>query len=310
MNDRQLKYILAIAKEGNLSTAARKLYISQPSLSSMLEHVEAELDAKLFYRTSGGMKLTPAGVCYVQTAKTILGNLEDLNQQLSDFRDNRRGRMSIGCSPKKSDTVFPHILPKLKEQFPLYQFILVEDTMDELNEMLSMGDIDVAFLYSSFAVRNVKSVPFSHEEICLIVPMKFDTSSLPCNEKGQYVMTDYSVLRDTPFVLFKKGRDLRKMADKILADIDVTPHVLLETNTWQTCLAMVETGQAVSFLPINTPEARLALTERSALHTKQIVVGKSYHRSMSVYYRENMENTAVMRAFLSICSSFDANNPA
>ena len=35
-----------------------------------------------------------------------------------------------------------------------------------------------------------------------------------------------------------------------------------------------------------------------------------YHRSMSVYYRENMENTAVMRAFLSICSSFDANSPA
>jgi DNA-binding transcriptional LysR family regulator len=61
MNDRHLKYILAIAKQGSITVAAENLYISQSSLSSLLSMVEEELGAKIFDRSRVPLTLTYEG---------------------------------------------------------------------------------------------------------------------------------------------------------------------------------------------------------------------------------------------------------
>lgn len=73
MTDRQLKYLITLAEEGNMTTAAQKLFISQPSLSYLLGHVEQELGAELFHRNTTPLTLTEAGESYVETARKILG---------------------------------------------------------------------------------------------------------------------------------------------------------------------------------------------------------------------------------------------
>ena len=148
MNDRQLRYILTIAEEKNLTAAAKKLYISQPSLSNLLEHVETELNVKLFQRTPAGMILTDAGHLYVDTARQILGLLRSLDLKLDKTREFRHGSMSIGCSHQLSPFIFPKIVPAIRKQFPCFTLRLYEDRMSCLQEKLLAGELDIVFLYN------------------------------------------------------------------------------------------------------------------------------------------------------------------
>jgi len=72
MNLKQAHYIRTIAQEGSITAAAKKLYISQPSLSRYISRIEQMLGMPLFYRRNNGMELTEAGEVYVAYAKEIL----------------------------------------------------------------------------------------------------------------------------------------------------------------------------------------------------------------------------------------------
>ena len=71
MNEKHMQYILAVLREGSVTAAAKKLYISQPSLSQAIKAAEASLGAPIFDRTTDPMTLTPAGQLYVEAARQI-----------------------------------------------------------------------------------------------------------------------------------------------------------------------------------------------------------------------------------------------
>ena len=69
---REQEAFLAVAEENNITRAARKLHVSQPSLTQQLQRLEQELDAKLLIRTNSGVRLTEAGEAYLQMAKQMV----------------------------------------------------------------------------------------------------------------------------------------------------------------------------------------------------------------------------------------------
>ena len=72
MNLQQLKYVLAIYKEGSITKASHALFCAQPNLSSALKSLENELHIKIFERTPGGVELTPQGEAFISYAANIM----------------------------------------------------------------------------------------------------------------------------------------------------------------------------------------------------------------------------------------------
>lgn len=301
MNDRQLRYILTIAEEKNLTAAAKKLYISQPSLSNLLDHVETELNVKLFQRTPTGMILTDAGHLYVNSARQILGILRSLDLQLDETRKFRHGSISIGCSHQLSPFIFPKIIPAIRKQFPHYTLHLSEERMILLQEKLLSGELDIAFLYGGSSLSRIKNVPFSSERVCLLAPSWFDSEAVR-TVNGDEILTDFSVLAGQPFALFKKGHYLRKYNDMIFAENNFEPSVVLETDNWQTCITMVESGEAFSMLPYSPLTASVSASF-TKYRMRKIIPNGNYQRNLCICFREELENHAVVQALIQISKS-------
>lgn len=301
MNNRQLRYILTIAEEKNLTAAAKKLYISQPSLSNLLDHVETELNIKLFQRTPTGMTLTDAGRLYVDSARQILGILRNLDLRLDEIRNFEYGSISVGCSHQMSPFIFPKVIPAIRKRFPHYTVHLFEDRMERLQENLLSGELDIVFLYNEAPMPRIKNAFFSSERIYLLTPSWFDSDAIH-TINGVDTLTDFSVLDGQPFALFKKGHYLRQYTDAIFAENNFEPSIVLETSNWQTCITMVESGEAFSMLPYSPLTASVS-ADSINYHMRKIIPNGNYQRNLCICFREELEDHAVVQAFVQVSRS-------
>jgi DNA-binding transcriptional LysR family regulator len=297
MNERQLKYILTIAEEGNITSAAQKLYISQPSLSSLLAHVEGELGCKLFNRDLSPMTLTYAGECYVAAAKRILSVQKELQNQIDDILDYRKSRLIIGCSTQLSSLFFPAILPRFIKENPGVQIKLYEESVPVLEELLMSGVLELLFTNLVIDNKAFGSIPLYVEELVLLTPADFNPPGVAEREGCHFPVIDPGCFGQLPFVLFKHKHQLRKLADKIFADYEIQPKIFLETDNWELCFSLVEAGLAFTLLPYS-PLKKIQSESYNKIHFFSI--NGNYSRQLIAYYRKNMYHQRIIETFLDL----------
>nr|WP_312579209.1 LysR family transcriptional regulator [Sedimentibacter sp.] len=292
MNDRQLKYILAIAQERNLTTAAQKLYISQPSLSSMLAHIEEELGVKLFDRSVSPLMPTYAGEQYINSAEQILSIMTNLKHHLDRVADSLTGRLNIGCSSHFSSTLIPCIVPAFMNQYPDIQINLAEGERLYLEQKLISGNLDLIFTtLGGSENKNIEYIPLYKEEFVLISPLNYVPNSYSQSNGQRDIFIDLKELEDEPFVFMKSGHQLRFTIDRIFQDIGFTPKLLLETDNWMTCIRMAEEAMAFTILPnakFDTPIDRINIFR----------INPTHYRKMFLCIRKGAYHTKIMDEFI------------
>lgn len=109
------------------TSAARKLYIAQPSLSQSLQRIEENLGAKLFNRTPSGLTLTYAGERCYQMACQVLKIYSDFEAEISDINQLKTGRIVMGTTNHLGTVILPEILLEFKENSPSVELEILED---------------------------------------------------------------------------------------------------------------------------------------------------------------------------------------
>lgn len=101
-----------------MTAAARKLFVSQPSLSYLLSYVEKEVGTELFNRNTNPFALTPAGQSYIEAAHKILSIKREMENQISDLTASQQSTLRIGCGAQLSAVLYPQILPGFVRDCP------------------------------------------------------------------------------------------------------------------------------------------------------------------------------------------------
>lgn len=252
INFLNLEYFLVAAEELNFTRAAKRLYISQQSLSNHILNLEKEFDVTLFNRTTP-LTLTYAGQVLTQRARQILDLREETYHEIADIKDFSKGQLTIGVSHTRGRKILPEILPIYKERFPNIQLHLKEGNSSELDSDLLHGDVDLIIGMLPFRVENIETVPVCEEEILLVVPNGVLEKHIPgrleeIKEKLSQ-NTDLSLLKDCPFLLINRGNRVRTLADEMFEEAQVSPNIILETENIETVMALAAKGMGITFYP-------------------------------------------------------------
>ena len=108
MDLKQLEYFVTVINEGTISSAARKLNLSQPPLSAQMKSLEQEIGSQLFFRGPRQIELTEAGRILYERSKDILDLSSRTLQELSDYREGKSGVLRIGIVSSAHDKALSH----------------------------------------------------------------------------------------------------------------------------------------------------------------------------------------------------------
>ncbi len=309
INFLNLEYFLVAAEELNFTKAAKRLYISQQSLSNHIANLEKEFDVMLFNRTSP-LTLTYAGQALAAKARQILDLRDETYQEIQDIKDFTTGQLSIGVSHTRGRFILPEILPAYKSQFPGIELHLIEGNSSQLAASLLHGDIDLMIDLLPLNVENVETIPICQEDILLTVPDKVLDEVFPGRKediKNRLALSpDLKLLADCPFVLLKKGNRVRTIADEMFEDSQITPRIVLETENIETVLSLSCTGMGLTFYPkmfiANDPFSRsglAALSERFELNFYSLNYARA-HGTLGIGYHKGHYMSRATHEFIHI----------
>lgn len=146
MEIRVLRYFLEIAREGNMTRAARYLHVSQPTLSKQMKELEQELGKKLFRRGSSSVSLTNEGMLLRKRAEDILKMVDKTTDEFNSLDELTGGEIRIGCAESHQIKYLARIIKKFKEQYPLFRYHLSSGNTEQVTERLDKGIFDFAII--------------------------------------------------------------------------------------------------------------------------------------------------------------------
>src|SRR5882672_12120745 len=146
MDLKQLNYFLCLAREGNMTRAARQLNIVQPALSMQIAKLEKTFGKQLFDRAAHGVSLTPAGDTLVLLAATIVKEVDRAKEEMARLDGKISGRVSIGMITSAAQSTLAASSAKIAARYPEIQLLICEGYTDTLIDWVVSGELDVAII--------------------------------------------------------------------------------------------------------------------------------------------------------------------
>ena len=189
----RLRVLVAVARCGSVTAAARALNYAQPSVSHHLARLEAETGTKLIQRAGRGIRLTDAGRLLAERAAEVIGRLDAAENELAAYTGLRAGRLRLAAFPSALGTIVPAAAAILREHQPGVDLRLTEAEPPEALRMLRAGYVDVALVFRySPDVPGADGPDAENQEALMAVgnPAARPGMSLPDNVGGGIDLTE------------------------------------------------------------------------------------------------------------------------
>ena len=149
MEIRVLRYFLETAREGNMTRAAERLFISQPTMSKQLKELENELGAKLFIRSNYSIRLTEAGMLLRDRAEDIRSLVDKTEAEFKSLEETNSGDIFVGAPESEAMSLFAEAVYSLQKNYPKIRCNIYSGNLSDVCERLDKGLLDFAIVMSN-----------------------------------------------------------------------------------------------------------------------------------------------------------------
>ena len=294
MEFKQLEAFVAVVDYGSFSEAARKLYLTQPTISAHVRSLEEELHTKLILRTTKKTTITTRGYQLYDSAVRML---EIRNNLLENFTGVQKHMIDLAASTIPSSYLLPEILAAFGKTHPdIYFHSIQADSAESINRVLD-GTADLALVGQNTRDETCVFLPFCQDELVIATPITNHYLGL---QNKSVTFEDF--IKD-PVIIREKGSGTKKEMDLFLEQIGVTPsdlNVIARMNDLEGIKKSIVNGLGISIL-----SARSAIDLQK---TKQILLfpleESAHKRTFYIVYSKNRILKPHVRQFIQFVQNF------
>jgi DNA-binding transcriptional LysR family regulator len=264
MEIQPVRVFVAVAREGSLSAAARRLFRTQPTITMAVQKLERELGARLFERIGHGVRLTRAGQTFLESVGPLLEQWDRAGARLQESADGvLRGPVQVGAGEAAILYLLPRPIRSFLQRHPRVEVLVRHLTADDTLAMLRQGEIDFAIRSLPEPPAEMAYAPFRTVDRLLIAPRNHPIHRLK-------TLTAEALSRH-PFILPWPGSTTRKLIEGLFAERGLPLRVSLEAGGWETIKRYAGLGMGIGVVPdfcLEQTDRRLAVRKARHLFSK------------------------------------------
>ncbi len=242
MNLRDLEYLVAVGEHHHFGRAAEACNVSQPTLSTQLKKLEAELGIALIERSPRHVMLTSAGERVAERGRVMLDEAAAIRALARQATDPEGGTLRMGLFPTLAPYLLPHVVPAIHERYPNLELLLIEEKTEVVLDQLRSGRLDVGVLALPVTGESLHQQRLFTEDFVLAVP-----SGHPLAATEGTV--DPSVLAGEQVLLLEEGHCLRDQALSVCRLTGASERRGFRATSLETLRQMVAAGVGITLLP-------------------------------------------------------------
>ena len=294
MNLRDLQYLIAVAETGHFGKAAKRCFVSQPTLSSQIKKLEEHLGLKVFERTNRSVNITPVGEKIIAHARKSVEQAEAIDQIARAHRDPLAGILRVGAIPTLSPYLTPLILAPLIKNYPQLELVLIEETTSTLEDRLRNHEIDVALLATPLKEEGLVEHQLFDEPFWLIHPKNH-----PLYTKEEITRDD---LAELDILLLSEMHCLSKQVMKVCRLKERREGIMesLGAFTLETLVQLVAAGYGCTLVPALSVHGGWMIA--SGVIARQLDVPEAKRRIRMVY-RKSFPQPQALKVLAEVINS-------
>ncbi len=241
---RHVELIAELNDCGSILKAARRLSLTQPTVTKALQDVESTLGVKLFERSNRGLEPTAYGEIFARHAKIVLAQLRHAAEELESLRAGYSGKVTVGTLLAASASILPDAIARLKKQRPGVAISVVVGTYDILMPSLLAGDLDMVLgrLPEEGRSRALLYEEFYAEPICLV-----SRRGHPLARRRRLTLRD---LANEAWLLPLPETALRRQIERAFVDAGAPlPRNVIESVSILTNRALLRKSDCIGVMP-------------------------------------------------------------
>ena len=243
----QLSYIVAVQQTRNFGLAAKKCFVSQPTLSMQIQKAEEELDVVLFDRSKKPVEPTTIGIKLIKQAHTILQEFSRLEEIVHSERGEIEGKFSLGVIPTLAPYLLPIFLEEFVRQYPKVHLVIEELQTHQIIKKLGDDLLDAGILVTPLKNKQILENPLFHEPFVIYLSPKHplyarkNVSAWDLNLDDIWLLNEGHCFRDQVLEICKRAKGTQKSS--------IHQNLIFESGNLETLKGLVDQNFGYTLLP-------------------------------------------------------------
>lgn len=278
MDLRSISYFVRIADAGSVTLAAAQLGVAQSALSRQVRLLESEIGMPLLLRQPRGVRLTGAGVQFLEHCQRVIREITLLKEEMRVRKEVPRGGVVLGIPPTLAPLLLPGSIERAQQQCPDVVLRVVEGYSTILFDALLTGQIDVAILMNPPASRALTLRPLVSEPIVVLMP--------PGSGAARSFVT-MAELAALPLIVTAA---VRAIIEDQLRRVNLKPNIQIEVSAIEAIRRVLLRGSGVTALPISVFHEDI----RAGRIAAYAIADGDFQRTLYLAYPAKFRHTAAV----------------
>jgi len=204
----QMESLIYLVEEGSFSRAAKRVFLTQPSLTKHIKNLEEAVNARLVNRENMGISLTTEGKIIYDYSRRILKLRDEAKERILRIKENESGNIFISASTIPATYILPYLLNDFKRLFPdIHAYVQTNDSEETLGMTLN-NQAEIGFIGKQTLNRRLNVETLWQDTLVLAVP-----GNHPWRKKDYVTLDEVS---KEPFIIREKGSATREIVEEHL----------------------------------------------------------------------------------------------